>query len=707
MSKTMLIDATHPEEIRVAVVDGNRLEEYDSEVTSKKHTKGNIYLAKIIRIEPSLQAAFVEYGANRHGFLPFGEIHPDYYQIPVNDREKMLVPAEPEEAVTESEPSDINESLKTEVFEGEDPIENTPRRPQYRYKIQEVIKRRQILLVQVVKEERANKGAALTTYLTLAGRYCVLMPNSGHRTGGISRKIASAEDRQRLRSILTELAIPEQMSVIVRTAGQSRNKSEIKRDYEYLSRLWETVREKTLTSIAPTVVYSEGDLVKRAIRDIYHRDVEKVLVAGEEVYKLAKMFMRDLIPSHAKRVQLYRETVPLFQAYKLEEQINSMFHPKVNLPSGGSIVIHATEALVAIDVNSGRSTRERHIDDTAFKTNLEAAEEVARQMRLRDLAGLIVVDFIDMHENKYIHAVEKRFRESIKQDRARIQVGKISEFGLLELSRQRLRPSLMEANTIPCTHCQGTGIVRSIGSTALSILRAIETEGLKGQSSEILVTVPNEVDLYLLNQKRSTLVETENRYQFSVLIQRDETLTNPDFRIQTLTERKEPLVQAIPIVTKEEAIEIEEEQPEAPSIEKAPEGETPPTGEKKRRRNRRRQRKPAHPPGEIGSEAQPQVLTPSEKPTSSQVAEGHPKEGLTPPKEGITKPPLRRRHRFGKRPRYRSPQQKHALPQEGAEKVTSLPVVQETAVQPAQTAQENTKENKATRKGWWKRLLES
>jgi len=702
----MLIDATHPEEVRVAVVDGNRLEEYDSEVTSKKHTKGNIYLAKVIRIEPSLQAAFVEYGANRHGFLPFGEIHPDYYQIPVNDREKMLVPAEPEDVRTEGELTDTDESLKTEIFEGEDPIETAPRRPQYRYKIQEVIKRRQILLVQVVKEERANKGAALTTYLTLAGRYCVLMPNSGHRTGGISRKIASAEDRQRLRSILTELAIPEQMSVIVRTAGQSRNKSEIKRDYEYLTRLWETVREKTLTSIAPTIVYSEGDLVKRAIRDIYHRDVEKVLVAGEEVYKLAKMFMRDLIPSHAKRVQLYRENVPLFQAYKLEEQINSMFQPKVNLPSGGSIVIHATEALVAIDVNSGRSTRERHIDDTAFKTNLEAAEEVARQMRLRDLAGLIVVDFIDMHENKHIHAVEKRFRESIKQDRARIQIGKISEFGLLELSRQRLRPSLMEANTIPCTHCQGTGIVRSIGSTALSILRAIETEGLKGQSAEILVTVPNEVDLYLLNQKRSTLVEAENRYQFSVLIQRDGTLINPEFRIQMLTERKEPLIQAPPVITIEEAIEEEieseeEEQSDSPPMESTATTETAPTGEKRRRRNRRRQRKPAQPPVEAALEAtSPQESTSNQKLSSPPVAEESTNN------EGAIKP-LRRRHRFGKRQRYRSPQQKQISTQEGAENVVPLPVAQETAPQSRESTQENTGESKTTRKGWWKRLLES
>ncbi|MEI8296032.1 MAG: ribonuclease E/G, partial [Alphaproteobacteria bacterium] len=464
--------------------------------------------------------------------------------------------------------------------------------------------------------------------------------------------------------------------------------------------------------IAPAIVYSEGDLVKRAIRDIYHRDIERVLVGGEEVYKIAKMFMRDLTPSHAKRVQYYNDNIPLFQAYEIEAQISIMFQPKVDLPSGGSIVIHATEALVAIDVNSGRSTRERHIDDTAFKTNLEAAEEIARQMRLRDLAGLIVIDFIDMSDNKHIHAVEKRFRDSTKQDRARIQIGKISEFGLLELSRQRLRLSLMEANTVPCGYCQGTGMVRSIESTALSILRGIESEGFKGKSSEILVAVPNGVDLFLLNQKRAALTEVELRYQFSVTIHPDETLVNPDFRIQVLAERKEPFVSTVikaPIVEEEED-EIEEEEEVITS--ETSEAETTTTGEKKRRRNRRRQRKPAslHPIEAALDAALSQGLSSSED-ANGDTSEGT-SEGISesaPPKvteeitmgEGTAR--LHRRRRY-KHPRNNNSHQQNTSPQEQS---GSTAAQQPSAGLSAEPAHTNPEEGKSTRKGWWQRLLKS
>ena len=577
MARRMLIDATHPDESRVAVVDDSILDDYDAESSTKKQFKGNVYLAKVIRVEPSLQAAFVEYGHNRHGFLPFSEIHPDYYRIPVGDRsaeESIVTPSMPSKATTDvaSIPSEIPESTSeistesasaeipdflpsqdTEVQPTEDLVideqvelgdedDSVVRRNRpYRYKIQEVIKRRQILLIQVVKEERGNKGAALTTYLSLPGRYCVLMPNAGHRSGGISRKIADTTDRKRLRDILNDLPIPDGISLIVRTAGQDRNKVEIRRDFEYLIRLWSEIREKTLTSIAPALVYAEGDLIKRSIRDNYDKEVSEIVVEGEEGYKAAKSFMRTLIPSHAKKVKLYKEQVPLFQKYNVETQVDAIMSPVATLPSGGSIVINLTEALVAVDVNSGKSTRERHIDDTAIKTNLEAAVEVARQMRLRDLAGLIVVDFIDMSDPKHIASVEKKLRESVRQDRARIQVGKISNFGLLEMSRQRLRPSIVESNMRPCTHCHGTGMVRSIESMALLILRGIESAGLAGKSAEIVVTVPSGVDLYLLNQKRTHIVLLEKRYDMSVMVQRDDSLIPPDYRLDTLVDREEVL----------------------------------------------------------------------------------------------------------------------------------------------------------------------
>lgn len=581
MARKMLIEATHPEESRVAVIDGSILDDYDAESSTKKQFKGNIYLAKVIRIEPSLQAAFVEYGHNRHGFLPFAEIHPDYYRIPVGDRApdhpesalpneeanlkegdesgEILVPEEltietsQEEIASPELESSSHEALPSldthpesveaplvvdeHIDLGEDEESVVRSHRPYRYKIQEVIKRRQILLVQVVKEERGNKGAALTTYLSLPGRYCVLMPNAGHRSGGISRKISEPNDRKRLREILKELPIPNGVSLIVRTAGQDRNKQEIRRDFEYLIRLWSDIREKTLTSIAPAIVYAEGDLIKRSIRDNYGKEIEEIIVEGEEGYKAAKSFMKTLVPSHAKRVKLYKERLPLFQHYNIETQVDAIMSPVSPLPSGGSIVMNTTEALVAIDVNSGKSTRERHIDETALKTNLEAADEIARQMRLRDLAGLIVIDFIDMADQKHIASVEKRFRDAVRNDRARIQIGKISQFGLLELSRQRLRPSLIEENMRTCTHCHGTGLVRSVESTSLFILRAIEAIGLGGRSAEIVVTVPSGVDLYLLNQKRSHLIQIEKRYEMAVQIQRDDILVPPEYRIDILVDR--------------------------------------------------------------------------------------------------------------------------------------------------------------------------
>lgn len=585
MAKKMLIDATHNEEVRVAIVDGNRLEEFDSETSTKQQIKGNIYLAKVIRIEPSLQAAFVEFGGNRHGFLPFGEIHPDYFRIPVSDRAEEKVKPEKNVAFHETPLIDEIESpeggeeantLSPEIAEAnlqslaeaedsesdlvdEDELPLRPRH-HHKYKIQEVVKRRQIMLVQVVKEERGNKGAAMTTYLSLPGRYCVLMPNAGHRGGGISRKISDGTDRRRLRDVLKELDLPEGMSLIVRTAGQERNKLEIRRDFDYLLRLWEEIRETTLKSTAPEIIYAEGDLIKRSIRDVYDPKIDQILVEGEETYKKAKAFMKALIPSHTKKVQCYKDTIPLFHRFKVEEQIDIMMNPVAKLPSGGSIVINPTEALVAIDVNSGKSTRERHIDETALKTNLEAADEVGRQMRLRDLAGLVVIDFIDMSDPRHIQSVEKRLKEATRHDRARIQIGRISQFGLLELSRQRLRPSLIETNSTLCHHCRGTGLIRSIESMSLFVLRAIESEGIKGHSAEIAVTVPTGVDLYLLNQKRPSLTAIEARYQMKIIIGRDDTLDSPDFRLECLVERKEPFMMPPQMQHIPEPEQLEEEE---------------------------------------------------------------------------------------------------------------------------------------------------
>nr|WP_298896575.1 ribonuclease E/G [uncultured Altererythrobacter sp.] len=611
MATRMLIDARHHEETRVAVVKNNRIEEFDFESAEHKQIKGNIYLAKVTRVEPSLQAAFVDFGGNRHGFLAFSEIHPDYYQIPQADREALL--AEEAEAAEEEarlraeeedrgempgdeydaedeesgealaedlaedgvEEIDTSEKDKVSTIEeghvdndddGDDSDEEDDgsedeesdedddgdddkrdsrrgrgrrgRRRQgkgkgksrakevdevrarrqalrRRYKIQDVIQRRQVLLVQVVKEERGNKGAALTSYLSLAGRYTVLMPNSSHG-GGISRKINSSSDRKRLKQVIADLKLPKTMGLIVRTAGLSRTKPEIKRDFDYLARLWDEIRQKTLSSTAPALIHSDSDLIKRAIRDIYNREIEEVVVEGEDGYKLAKQFMKLLMPSHARRVKAYSDPVPLFQRYGAEDQLRAMYDPVVQLKSGGYLVINPTEALVSIDINSGRSTKQHGIEQTAVATNVEAAREIARQLRLRDMAGLVVIDFIDMEYNSNVRKVERAMKDALKNDRARIQVGRISGFGLMEMSRQRLRTGVLEATTRECPHCDGTGLVRTASSAGLSALRLIEDEAAKGKGTIIRLAASTEAAIYLLNSKRDDLVEIEQRYGVNV-----------------------------------------------------------------------------------------------------------------------------------------------------------------------------------------------
>jgi len=722
MSKKMLIDATHAEETRVVVVDGNKVEEFDFESENKRQLAGNIYLAKVTRVEPSLQAAFVDYGGNRHGFLAFSEIHPDYYQIPVADRQALLeeerayaeaqaakddedekpkrtrsrsrsrsksqaAETNSDDAVVTAEVADDNsdqiagmETVDLDSEEGSSPMERvaeTPveepengeaevakadetaaatsddadasdaqadnadseddkgsdatakddsiesvadeddsedirpvRKPRpRRYKIQEVIKVRQILLVQVVKEERGNKGAALTTYLSLAGRYCVLMPNTA-RGGGISRKITNAADRKKLKEIATEIEVPKGAGLIVRTAGAKRTKAEIKRDYEYLQRLWEQIRELTLKSIAPAKIYEEGDLIKRSIRDLYNREIDEIHVEGERGYRIAKDFMKMIMPSHAKNVKLYNESLPLFARYQVESYLSGMFNPTVQLPSGGYIVIGVTEALVAIDVNSGRATKEGSIEQTATKTNLEAAAEVARQLRLRDLAGLIVIDFIDMDERKNNAAVEKMMKDKLKTDRARIQVGRISGFGLMEMSRQRLRPGMIEATTQPCHACHGTGLVRSDDNLALSIIRQIEEEGTRRRSREVLVRAPVGIANFLMNQKREHIANIEMRYGMSVRIEGDPTLVSPDFHIEkfkTATRTVPPVSDHVVSVDTSLMDQIDEDESAAEAeVEEAPAAQEPPQsengngngngngedgeGKSKRRRRRRRSR---------------------------------------------------------------------------------------------------------------------
>ena len=548
ITKRMLIDAAHPEEVRVAVMDGNILEELDIEASARKQLKGNIYLAKVTRVEPSLQAAFIDYGGNKHGFLAFSEIHPDYYQIPIADREKLL---EEEHEETHEEPISENKQSHAEEYTndnktletiGGDDIDEVQQRPRFfpakRYKIQEVIKRRQILLIQVNKEERGNKGAALTTYLSLAGRYCVLMPNSG-KGGGISRKISNNNDRKRLKSIISELDIPQGIAVIVRTAGSDRSKAEIKRDYEYLIKLWTSIRDLTLKSTAPCLIHEEGSIIKRAIRDHYSKDIEEVVVSGDGGYRQAKDLMKMLVPSHAKKVQPYKDNlVTLFNQYNIESQLSTINVPQVQLKSGGYIVIDVTEALIAIDVNSGRATRGRSVEETAFKTNLEAASEVARQLRLRDLAGLVVIDFIDMEVNRNQTTVERRLKDAMRKDRARIQIGRISPFGLLELSRQRLRTSITETITEICPHCDGSGHRRSIESTALHVLRGIDEHCSHNTSDEVGVLVHSQVALYILNHKRDAVATIETKFKVKLILLEDDKLIPPEFVINKTPNNK-------------------------------------------------------------------------------------------------------------------------------------------------------------------------
>ncbi|WP_420013282.1 Rne/Rng family ribonuclease [Tateyamaria sp.] len=726
MAKKMLIDATHAEETRVVVVDGNKVEEFDFESENKRQLAGNIYLAKVTRVEPSLQAAFVDYGGNRHGFLAFSEIHPDYYQIPVADREALMAEerayaeaqkardeeedkpkststrrrstsskskaaaAKSDDAVTSTE-IDGMETIDLEADTGaeaeidaseaaspmetvketpvetpaadeavaeedvaDDPAEETtseeanaegapasddasadadadtdddsdeedapkkssaaskddsidtvaddddqddirpPRKPRpRRYKIQEVIKVRQILLVQVVKEERGNKGAALTTYLSLAGRYCVLMPNTA-RGGGISRKITNAADRKKLKEVANEIDVPQGAGLIVRTAGAQRTKAEIKRDYEYLFRLWEQIRKLTLESIAPAKIYEEGDLIKRSIRDLYNREIDEVFVEGERGYRTAKDFMKMIMPSHAKNVKLYSESLPLFARYQVETYLAGMFNPTVQLKSGGYIVIGITEALVAIDVNSGRSTKEGSIEETATKTNLEAAEEVARQLRLRDLAGLIVIDFIDMDERRNNAKVEKMMKDKLKTDRARIQVGRISGFGLMEMSRQRLRPGMIEATTRPCAACHGTGLIRSDDNLALSILRQVEEEGTRRRSREVLVKAPVGIANFLMNQKREHIAHIEARYGLSVRVEGEPHLVSPDFTLEKFkTATRAVPVATAPVVSVDTSImdQVDEDEAEVDDAVAETDVTTGEDGEPKPKRRRRRRRR--------------------------------------------------------------------------------------------------------------------
>ncbi|VAV93341.1 Ribonuclease E [hydrothermal vent metagenome] len=548
MTKRMLIDAAHPEQTRVAVVDGTRVEEFDFESQNKRQLRGNIYLAKVTRVEASLQAAFVDYGGNRHGFLAFNEIHPDYYQIPVADKAKLLEAeaaeaqeAEADEADAETPDEDdpdhdhdASTAEEAEIAAEEIKQREKRRRKNYRrYKIQEVIKHGQIMLIQVVKEERGTKGAALTSYMSLAGRYCVLMPNTA-KGGGISRKIANAADRKRLKSITSELSIATGMGLIIRTAGAKRNKTEIKRDYDYLSRLWNTIRDNTKNSTAPALIHEEGGLVRRAVRDLYDKDIESIQVEGDAAYQDAKEFMKMLMPSHTDKVVHYQEKYPIFLRYKVEDQLETIHSPEVQLKSGGYLVIHQTEALVAIDVNSGKATRERNIEATAVKTNLEAAEESCRQMRLRDLAGLIVIDFIDMEENKNNRAVEKRMKDSLKRDRARVQAGRISMFGLFEMSRQRRRASVIEGTSQSCPTCNGLGVVRSIESSALQALQALESEGMKNRAKLIKLTAPTEVALYILNEKRAHLAEIESQSDTRIMVETNPDMTPPMHEVEAL-----------------------------------------------------------------------------------------------------------------------------------------------------------------------------
>ena len=853
----MLIDATHAEETRVVVADGNQVEEFDFESENRRQLSGNIYLAKVTRVEPSLQAAFVEYGGNRHGFLAFSEIHPDYYKIPVADREALLAEemkiaeaeakAEEEEVkpkrrrrsgtkakaestvtndetisqeecadgaiATETASEDVEAATRTDIAGEEaesptvaagEPDEDTsadipsmnvidlddeesgqpdidseqstdaaardetiesiadddtaeeiqrPRRQRQRqrnYKIQEVIEVRQILLVQVVKEERGNKGAALTTYLSLAGRYCVLMPNTA-RGGGISRKITSASDRKKLKAIADGIEIPKGAGLIIRTAGAQRTKSEIKRDYEYLQRLWEQIRELTLKSIAPAQIYEEGNLIKRSIRDLYSREIDEVLVEGEAGFRTAKDFMKMIMPSHAKNVKQYNDPMPLFARHQVESYLGGMFNPVVQLKSGGYIVIGQTEALVAIDVNSGRATKEGSIESTALKTNLEAAEEVARQLRLRDLAGLIVIDFIDMDERKNNAAVEKRFKEKLKTDRARIQIGRISGFGLLEMSRQRLRPGVLEASTQPCPSCHGTGLLRSIDSLSLTILRQLEEEGVRKRSKEVLLRVPVPIINFLMNTKRDHIAQIETRYSIAVRLEADPHLVPPDFSIEKVKTTARKVDTNAPVVSADASLMAgEDEEPTSEEGAGATLSEDEDRPKKRRRRRRRRRGKGVDAQGEensseiaTGTEVEAESDTPEkdeEAKTEDSDGEGKPKrqrrrrkktdsaaedvgdvkaaatEGPGDEEESVVSKPKRRRNRKKEEPSADSepPAQPEVpdssdqvpdTPPEGtpASKPSGEPDT-EPALEPVMASVDDSEADKKTRRvGWWSR----
>ena len=861
MAKKMLIDATHAEETRVVVADGNKVEEFDFESENKRQLAGNIYLAKVTRVEPSLQAAFVDYGGNRHGFLAFSEIHPDYYQIPVADREALMEEerayaeaqraldeeeetskkrgrgrrgrtraqslkskdavetkdvedaqltgmetidldtegngltepadegnaveenAQPETSqvsvsVDEADTADAPEATDTDSVENDQSAEADQPQPEVsqdveqealdtssegassqaepassdeageededstedeassaaekdesiediaddddtfdlrqirkprprRYKIQEVIKVRQIMLIQVVKEERGNKGAALTTYLSLAGRYCVLMPNTA-RGGGISRKITNAADRKKLKEIAHEIDVPQGAGLIIRTAGAKRTKTEVKRDYEYLQRLWEQIRELTLKSTAPAKIYEEGDLIKRSIRDLYNREIDEVLVEGERGYRIAKDFMKMIMPSHAKNVKNYQDSLPLFARYQVESYLSSMFNPVVQLKSGGYLVIGVTEALVAIDVNSGRATKEGSIEETALKTNLEAAEEVARQLRLRDLAGLIVIDFIDMEERRNNNAVEKRIKDKLKTDRARIQVGRISGFGLMEMSRQRLRPGMIEATTQPCPHCHGTGLIRSDDNLALSILRQIEEEGVRRRTREVLVKCPVPIANYIMNQKREHVAQIESRYGLSVRIEGVASLVSPDYEIEkfktatrVVPEPTEPFV-SVDAVDMEHFDDSEEnsETPEAKD-DAQEEGNKP---RKRRRRRRRRKSGQLQEDGALNSDGEP-LSDAKEDQTGADDAQGAAVQSekteddvtvaVDAPAEPVAEPPAASEEKPAKRPRRtRAKKKVEDKPDQAAEAATET-LASET---PAKAEPEASEEVKPKRK---------
>jgi len=870
MAKKMLIDATHAEETRVVVADGNKVEEFDFESENKRQLAGNIYLAKVTRVEPSLQAAFVDYGGNRHGFLAFSEIHPDYYQIPVADREALMeeerayaeaqraldeeeetskkrgrgrrgrsraqslkskdavetkdiedaqltgmetidldsegnglteavdegdkgeenvqpetaeVPVSSDEADTADAPqaadlesdldsveadqtaeADQSEPAVSSEAEHEAPeasSEETPaqaeptssdetgeddddnavdeassaaekdesiediaddddtfdlrqiRKPRpRRYKIQEVVKVRQIMLIQVVKEERGNKGAALTTYLSLAGRYCVLMPNTA-RGGGISRKITNASDRKKLKEIAHEIDVPQGAGLIIRTAGAKRTKTEIKRDYEYLQRLWEQIRELTLKSTAPAKIYEEGDLIKRSIRDLYNREIDEVLVEGERGYRIAKDFMKMIMPSHAKNVKNYQDSLPLFARYQVESYLSSMFNPVVQLKSGGYLVIGVTEALVAIDVNSGRATKEGSIEETALKTNLEAAEEVARQLRLRDLAGLIVIDFIDMEERRNNNAVEKRIKDKLKTDRARIQVGRISGFGLMEMSRQRLRPGMIEATTQPCPHCHGTGLIRSDDNLALSILRQIEEEGVRRRTREVLVKCPVPIANYIMNQKREHVAQIESRYGLSVRIEGVASLVSPDYEFEKFKTATRVVPEPTEPVVSVDAVDMEhfddsEDSSETPEVKE----DTQEEGNKPRkRRRRRRRRKSGHSQedGALNNEGEP-LSDAKEDPTAADDAQGKAVQsektednGSTVadvPADPMAEPPAASEEKPAKRPRRtRAKKKVEDKPDQAAEAATEAPASETTtAAEPEVIEEVKPKRKRAPRK---------